>query len=453
MSSRRRITMALTLCLSIIAIGTSGYILIEDYTFFEALYMSVITITTVGFGEVKPLSEIGRGFTTVLILVGVGGLAFVGHAIVESLLEKVWSGKSGIRKMRKKISGLKSHYVVCGYGRVGMAAAEYFRETGADFVIIEANAAQTHKIREKGYLIVEGDATREATLLGAGIKSAAGLLALLNSDPDNLFTALTARDLNPMLHIIARAENPSSEKKILRGGANNVISPFATAGKQIAEQVLSATRKRATLHETRRHKAVPQWVSVQEGSSMLGETIRSVSMVMGREIMGLRKNGRDFIFPDRETVLEGADMLLVIDYEEDDESRPTLTPLEPNKLVIVDDNPVILRLYARLFQKVGFHPMTATNGGDGLDLIIREKPVAAVIDFTLPTLTGIEVCRRVRAVDTCKDTKLVLFTADHRAETRKRALEAGADAVVVKSPEASEVIETVLQTLGTSKNP
>ncbi|MDY6988132.1 MAG: NAD-binding protein [Thermodesulfobacteriota bacterium] len=452
MSSGRRITMALTLCLSIIAIGTSGYVLIEDYTFFEAVYMSVITITTVGFGEVRPLSEIGRGFTTLLILVGFGSLAFVGHAIVESLLEKVWSGKSEIKKMRKKISGLKSHYVVCGYGRVGMAAAEYFRETGVDFVIIEANSAQTHEIREKGYLIVEGDATKDATLLKAGIKSASGLLALLNSDPDNLFTALTARELNPMLHIIARAEHASSEKKILRGGANDVISPFTTAGKQIAEQVLSATRKQETFHETRGHKAVLQWVSVQEGSSMLGETIRSVSMQMGRKIIGLRKNGQDVILPDPETALEQADMLLVIDYEEDDESRLPSAPLEPDKLVIVDDNPVILRLYARLFQKAGFHPMIATNGGDGLDLIIREKPVAAVIDFMLPTLTGIEVCRRVRAVDACKDTKLVLFTADHQAETRTRALAAGADAVVVKSPEASEVIETVVQTLGTSKN-
>ncbi|MDY6954461.1 MAG: NAD-binding protein, partial [Thermodesulfobacteriota bacterium] len=384
------------------------------------------------------------------ILIGFGSLAFVGHAIVESLLEKVWSGKSELRKMRKKISGLKSHYVVCGYGRVGMAAAEYFRETGADFVIIEANSAQTREIREKGYLIVEGDATRDATLLKAGIKSASGLLALLNSDPDNLFTALTARELNPMLHIIARAEDASSEKKILRGGANDVISPFTTAGKQIAEQVLSATRKQDACQETYRQKAVPQWVRVQEGSPMLGETVGTVSMQMGLEIMGLRRSGQDFILPDRETTLERADMLLVIDYEEDKGSSSA--PLEPDKLVIVDDNPVILRLYARLFQKAGFHPMTATNGGDGLELIIQEKPVAAVIDFMLPTLTGIEVCRRVRAVEACKDTKLVLFTADHQPETRTRALEAGADAVVVKSPEASEVIETVVQTLGPGKN-
>ena len=121
------------------------------------------------------------------------------------------------------------------------------------------------------------------------------------------------------------------------------------------------------------------------------------------------------------------------------------------KIVIVDDNPVILRLYTRLFQKAGFHPITATNGREGVDTIIREKPSAAVIDFMLPVLSGIEVCRQVRAAKTSLKTKLILFTADSNKETHKRALDAGTDAVVVKSSEASEVIETVVQMLRLSK--
>lgn len=124
MSSNKRIVVSLLLCLGIIATGTTGYVLIEDYTVLEAVYMSVITITTVGFGEVKPLSEAGREFTTFIILIGFGSLAFAGHALVESLLEKVWSGKSEIRKMKKKISRCRSHYIICGFGRVGAAAAD-----------------------------------------------------------------------------------------------------------------------------------------------------------------------------------------------------------------------------------------------------------------------------------------------------------------------------------------
>lgn len=443
-----RIVIALILCLAIIAIGTSGYMLIEGYTLFEGLYMSIITITTVGFGEVKPLSGVGRGFTIFLILIGFGSLAFAGHALVESLLERVQEGRSEIKKMKKHISLLKSHYIICGFGRVGAAATEHLKTAGSDFVIIETNPTQLQEVRGKGYCYVEGDATHENVLLEAGVKSARGLLALLNSDPDNLFIVLTTRELNPTLHIIARAEEASSEKKILQAGADSVISPFATAGKQIADDILAATGKQTELSKSSiGTNAAPQWIKVQDKLSVLGETISEVSRKMGREVVGLRRNGRDFIFPDLETKLESTDMLLVIDERQDEKNQLENHQLKPQKLVIIDDNPVILRLYTRLFQKAGFHPMTAADGREGLDLIIREKPVAAVIDFMLPVMSGIEICQGVRKNEDCQGIKLILFTADKQPETRKSALNAGADAVVIKSPEASEVIETVVQIL------
>ena len=445
MSSDRRILIALLLCLGVIVMGASGYVLIENYTILEGIYMSIITITTVGFEEVKPLSEVGRGFTAFVILIGFSSLAFAGHALVESLFEKAWSGGLGIKKMKKKISHLKSHYIICGFGRVGAAASEYFKKAGVDFVIIEADAEQAQAIQAKDHLYIEGDATREKTLLEAGIKSANGLLALLNSDPDNLFIVLGARELNPTLHIIARAEESSSEKKIFRAGADSVISPFATAGKQIAGDILSATGKPVHSEECSGLPiSVPRWITVQDGSSMTGETISTVSGQMGCDVIGLRRNGHDSIFPDPGEKIETTDMLLVLDVH-DNGNQLAQPPSDPQKLVIVDDNPVILRLYNRLFQKAGFHPVTATNGRDGLNLIIREKPVAAVIDFMLPVLSGIEVCDRVRKTEECKEVKLILFTADKRHETRKRALNSGADEVVVKSPEASEVIETVIR--------
>ncbi|HBF42516.1 MAG TPA: hypothetical protein DDW42_02585 [Desulfobacteraceae bacterium] len=448
MSFNRRIVVAIILCLGVLAAGTLGYVIIEDYTVPEGMYMSLITITTVGFGEVKPLSEAGRGFTALLIVFGLGSLAFATHALMESFLEKMWSGKAGVRKMKKKISRLKSHYIICGFGRVGAAALEYFDKKGIRSVMIEANPAQCEVIKEKGYLHVEGDATRESILMKAGIKSATGLLALLNSDPDNLFIVLGARELNPTLHIISRAEEASSEKKILRAGADSVISPFATAGKQIAGDMLAATGKVSGLTElSLRPDAMPQWITVHNGSSMLNETISAVSVRMGRDVMGLRKNGNDFILPDPETRLEADDMLLVVDEKQKNDIKPEQRSPDPPKLVIADDNPVILRLYTRLFQKAGFYPITTTNGRDGLDLIIRERPVAAVIDYMLPVMSGIEVCDQVRKIKACQETKLILFTADAKSDIRKRALKSGADAVVVKSPEASEVIETVIKTI------
>ena len=448
MSPNHRLVVALVLCVFVCAIGASGYVLIEDYTIPEALYMCVITLSTVGFEEVKPLSASGRVFTAFLIIVGIGSIAFASHAFVESLLKKVWSGRSEIRKMKREISRLKSHYIICGYGRVGEAAAEYLKKEHTNFVIIEAKKEQTREIQEKGYFVIEGDATRETVLQEAGVKSASGLLALLNSDPDNLFLVLTARELNPTLHIIARAEEASSEKKIYRAGADNVTSPFTTAGRQIAGDILAATGKlKESSEDLAFSKAVPQWVTVHDGSSMRGETIKMVSNQMGKEILGLRRNGHDNILPDSGIILESSDMLLVMDEERDSENRFDQHQPEPQKLVIVDDNPIILRLYARLFQKAGFTPMTATDGRKGLDLIIEEKPMVAVIDYMLPILSGIELCERIRAIEACKDIRLIIFTADNHPETQKRALQAGADAVVIKSPEASEVISTVIEVI------
>ena len=409
--------------------------------------MSVITLTTVGFGEVKPLSAAGRGFTTFYILLGFGSLAVAGHAIAESLLEKVFSGRSGLKKMRKKISTLKSHYIICGYGRVGAAASEYFEKAGIDFVTIEANPEHCRIINGKGSLYIEGDATRESLLLEAGIKSAKGLLALLNSDPDNLFIVLSARELNPTLHIIARAGEPSSGKKIMRAGADSVVSPFSTAGRQIAGDILAATgKKENSAAQPTTTEVLPKWISVQEDSDITGETIGVVSEKTERQVIGLRKNNKDSIFPDPSIKLESGDKLLVLDKMQK-KSDHSIRRSGRKKIVIVDDNPVILRLYTRLFQKAGFHPITATNGREGVDTIIREKPSAAVIDFMLPVLSGIEVCRQVRAAKTSLKTKLILFTADSNKETHKRAIDAGTDAVVVKSSEASAVIETVVRML------
>lgn len=431
--------------------GIFGYMVIEDYTFSEGLYMSVITLTTVGFGEVKPLSGAGRGFTTFYILLGFGSLALAGHAVAESLLEKVFSGRSGLKKMRKKISALKSHYIICGYGRVGAAASEYFEKAGIDFVTIEANPEHCQIINGKGSLYIEGDATRESLLLEAGIKSARGLLALLNSDPDNLFIVLSARELNPTLHIIARAGEPSSGKKIMRAGADSVVSPFSTAGRQIAGDILAATGKKKNMAvQPVTTEVLPKWISVQEDSGITGETIGVVSEKTERQVIGLRKNNQDSIFPDPSIKLESGDKLLVLD-EMQKKSDHSIRRSGRKKIVIVDDNPVILRLYTRLFQKAGFHPITANNGREGVDAIIREKPVAAVIDFMLPVLSGIEVCRQVRASKNGRKTKLILFTADGDEETHKRAVDAGTDAVVVKSSEASELIETVVQILRLSK--
>ncbi|MFH2000546.1 MAG: NAD-binding protein [Planctomycetota bacterium] len=450
MSLNRRIYCALMLFVGIITVGTLGYMNIEGYSLLDSLYMSIITITTVGFGDIVPVTAPGKVFTTGLIIVGFISLAFAGHAVAESLLQEVWNDGSEKKRMKKKIEKLQGHYIVCGFGRVGAPAAELFKKEGADFIIIESQPEQIAKIQEKGMLYIDGDATREAVLKAANIKAAKGLLALLGSDPENLFVVLTARECNPTLHIISRVEYSTSESRMLRAGADMVVSPFTSAGKEVAANSLVATGRVSLSPASSSYTRIPspQWIRVQEGSGMIGQTLKTVAEQMGREILGLRRENQDQICPDPTIELACRDMLFVLDEEQETELSPSQQrPIEPQKLVIVDDNPVILRLYTRLFQKAGFHVHTADNGRDGLEIILRERPAAAVIDFMLPKLSGINVCAEVCAAGFSPDTKLILFTADDDPETRASALRAGADAVVVKSPEAAEVIDTVFKIL------
>ena len=450
MSGRIKLLVAVVFCLAIITMGTVGFMVIDGYTFIEAFFMTVITISSVGYGEIRPLSDEGRVFTIFLILTGIGSLAYAGHVVVESVLERVWKHDLKEKKMQKRIAQLKGHFIICGFGRVGETAVEHFTKAGTDFLIIEFAEEQCSLIREHGYIYIEGDATRERTLLKAGIKSASGLVALLESDPKNLFIVLTARELNPTLHIIARSTDRENERKILRAGADSVISPYASAGRQVADDLLAATGKFSEVTESpKKTCAVPQWIEVHEGSSMVGSSIENICREMGNEILGLRRSEKDTLRPDPHIVLKQDDMLLVLDTSlEDVDPDVVQQATAPKKVVIVDDNPVIVRLYSRLFQRAGFHPVTADNGSDGLKLILAVKPDAAVIDCHMPELSGIEICRRVREDADCSKVPLVLFAGADEPEQRQNALAAGADAVVVKSPDASELVEAVVDLTG-----
>lgn len=180
---------------------------------------------------------------------------------------------------------------------------------------------------------------------------------------------------------------------------------------------------------------------------MINQTIGALALQMQRAVIGLRRDGRDELMPDDRAVLQSDDRIMVLDEGPEEKSTSTPRHRKAHRLVIIDDNPVIVKLYSRLFQKAGFAPLTATNGRDGLDVILKNKPHAAVIDYQLPAMSGIEVCRNIRRQMNGHRIKLILFTADESPETRAQAMAAGADAVVVKSPDASEIIHTVNQFL------
>jgi len=373
-------------------------------------------------------------------------LAFVGHVVVEALVEKMMSPYRERRKMRKEIARLQDHYILCGFGRVGASAVEFFLKAGVEFVVIEAHEGRCRFIQERGFRFIQGDATNEETLLEAGLKEARGLLALLPSDPHNLFIVLTARELNPTLHIITRAEEPSSEKKLLRAGADNVVSPFTTAGQKIAISMLSATGRPVPAScGPPSSELRPLWVEVQKGSSMEGLTIGQLTRETGGEILGVRKaSGRDLLAPAPDVRVERGDLLLILTEGRPEEEEEALkSNSAQKKVLLVDDNPVILGLYKRLLRRAGFFPLTASNGQEALEALQRERPSVAIIDYRLPVLSGIEVCRKARSMPELQEIKILLFTGDEDPRIRKRALKAGADAFLRKSPDAHELIEAV----------
>lgn len=222
----------------IVGVGTGGYMVIEGWGFLDALYMTVTTITTVGFREVRELSTGGRVFTMLLILCGVGVIIYGLGTIVEYAIKAQLSGVFKRRAVRKQVDKLENHYIICGYGRVGEAVASQFASQGAKFVIVDNDASSLSRAENDGFLVVEGDATSDEALETAGIKKAKGLVAAVGSDADNIYVTLSARVLSPGLLIVARASSEDTMNKLTRAGADRVVSPYGIGGRQMAVLML-----------------------------------------------------------------------------------------------------------------------------------------------------------------------------------------------------------------------
>jgi voltage-gated potassium channel len=238
----QKIFFAVFMLFVILCIGTGGYMLIENGSFLDSLYMSVITITTVGYGEIIPLSPAGRYFTICLILVGVGFVLYLVGEVTESMVEVGLRKIRGRNNMEKRVAGLKNHYIVCGFGRIGKVICKNFEENKIPFVIVESDSQEVQKIDDLGYLALAGDASSDEMLLKAGIKEAKGLIAVVSSDAENVYIILSARGLKTDLFIMARSSGAEgSETKLLRAGADKVISPYFIGACRMAQLVVRPT--------------------------------------------------------------------------------------------------------------------------------------------------------------------------------------------------------------------
>jgi len=229
----------LLILLSVWVIGTIGYIIIDDYTFFDAFYMTVITVATVGYGEVEPLSHAGKLFTAFLIITSFGTFAYAVSSITKFVIDGEFNEFFKNRKLNATIDKISDHVIICGYGRNGRQAAQVLKKHNKRFVVIENSATLTASLNHKfSELVITGDSTQDEVLIKAGILRAKAIITTLPVDADNLFIVLTARNLNKNITIISRASEDNSDTKLKIAGANNVIMPDRVGGAHMASLVM-----------------------------------------------------------------------------------------------------------------------------------------------------------------------------------------------------------------------
>ncbi len=241
MVGTRHLIVSLSILILIIAAGTIGYMTIEGWQFVDALYMTVITISTVGFKEVNQVGAAGRIFTIFLVFTGVGFTLYVAAAVVQFMVEGRIRIILGRRRLDKKIDRLKNHYIICGYGRIGRVLCRHLKRAGIDIGVIEKDPEQITAMDEDGILYIAGEATDENILLKAGIKRAQGLVAALATDTDNVFLVLTARQLAPEIFIMARSSEETAKIKLRAAGANSVESPYEMGAVSMAHRIIRPT--------------------------------------------------------------------------------------------------------------------------------------------------------------------------------------------------------------------
>lgn len=300
-------------------VGCGGYMIIEGWSLLDSAYMTSTTITTVGFREVHPLSDGGRIFTMVLILGGVSVFFYGFVNIVAFVVEGELGNILGTNRMRSKIDRLQNHFILCGFGRVGQEIAKELDERKAAFVVIDADEKAIERARDEGYLVVEGDATDDDTLIEAGLERARCLLAAADSDAGNTFMVLAAKALRPDLFVVTRAALPDSQPRMIQAGATRVISPYMMAGRHMA---LSALQPMLVDFvdslETRKGNQLLAEIAIQPDHGDAHSIADIVSEKSSITVLALQKaTGETIVGPRLDTPVANGDWLIVLAGEAD----------------------------------------------------------------------------------------------------------------------------------------
>jgi voltage-gated potassium channel len=306
----------------LLAVGTAGYMFFEGSDFLDALYMTVITLTTVGYGEVpNPLSPAGRWFTIGLLLVGVFTLFWAAGEMIRAIVSGEMRGHLERRRMERSLAELEHHLIVCGYGRMGKLVCREFAQEKLPFVVLESDPELLQDFNLPGGIALHGDATSDELLRRAGVERARALVTVAGSDADNLYIVMSARLLNEGLFIVARAEEEHAQQKLLRAGANRVVSPYIIGGSRVAQAVLRPTVvdfiELAT--RTEHFELQIEETSLAAHSALVGTTLRDslLHKRYGIFIVAIKKASGQMVYnPPGETIMEAGDTLIALGHRQ-----------------------------------------------------------------------------------------------------------------------------------------
>lgn len=321
-SITRKLFQLTLLVLLTLAAGTLGYVWVEGWPWFDGLYMTVITLATIGYGEVRPLDTPGRVFTMLLILFGSAVLVYAVSSLASLVIEGQLVRAIRRRAMQKSIDRLDQHHLVCGYGSTGRYVVEGMLRVGQNFVVIEQDLARVQALRDRGVLVVEGDATQDETLQRAGIERAAGLVACLHHDADNVFVVLTARELNEKLRIVAKAVDESAQRKLRAVGADGVVLPNFIGGVRMLMELVqpNAITLLDMMLRSPEQTIVSEEIALPHDSRWLGQPLSTLGLNAGEgaSLLALQNAGSpQYRFnPPPDTVLKAGDVLIVMGDQE-----------------------------------------------------------------------------------------------------------------------------------------
>lgn len=302
--------------LTCLLVGTLGYYLIEGWPLLDALYMTAITITTVGFHEEHPLSSGGKVFTIFLIFAGFGVCVITLSNLTALILRGELASWARRYLMNAKIKFFKNHFILCGYGRMGKVVARQLELKNIPFVVIESNRSKTPSLSELGHPVIVGSSSDESILKEAGVHYATCLISVVSNDAENAFTAMTARRLNRDLHIVSRCFRPSSVPKLKMSGVNKVISPFLLSGNRITQAAIHPTMVEFVefIEDAEETSVEMADIIVEPNSKLVGETLAGGTFEeVGVIVVGIKKSSDKFVFhPKKDTIVEARDHLVIV---------------------------------------------------------------------------------------------------------------------------------------------